>query len=63
MFAVINHLTSYDELEKTLINFVNHLKENGIIILDLHNPQKSGSKTDSINGKTRIMSWTIDEEQ
>lgn len=63
MFAVINHLTSYDELEKTLINFVNHLKENGIIILDLHNPQKSGSKTDSINGETRIMSWTIDEEQ
>lgn len=61
MFAVINHLNSINELETVLNNFNNILKENGLIILDLHNPSNSGSKTDNINNMKRTMTWNFDK--
>ncbi|MCT4613130.1 MAG: class I SAM-dependent methyltransferase [Clostridia bacterium] len=60
MFAVINHLNSINELEMVLLNMKNHLRENGIIILDLYNPSKSGNKTDQKGNIKRIMNWEID---
>lgn len=56
-FAVFNHLKSYTELKQSLINLKNHLEENGTIIIDLHNPQKSGKKIENIENATRIMKW------
>ena len=44
MFAVLNHLKSVGELEKCLSNLRGILKDDGKIIIDLHNPQSSGSK-------------------
>lgn len=62
MFAVMNHLKDTDELERCLLNLKNILNENGKIIIDLHNPQSSGSKTDSFDNMTRIMEWNFDPE-
>lgn len=61
MFAVINHLKSINELEIVLNNFNNILKEEGLIILDLHNPSNSGSKTDNIDNIKRTMTWNFDK--
>ena len=61
MFAVINHLNSINELEIVLNNFNNILKEEGLIILDLHNPSSSGSKTDNIDNMKRTMTWNFDK--
>ena len=62
MFAVINHLKSINELEKCLSNLKGILNDNGRIIIDLHNPQSSGSKTDSYDDMTRVMEWNYDRE-
>lgn len=62
MFAVINHLKDTSELERTLTNLKNIMLPNGKIILDLHNPQSSGSKTDSFNNITRTMIWNYSKE-
>jgi SAM-dependent methyltransferase len=35
MFSAIHYNTNYHELEETLINFHNHLKEGGVLIFDL----------------------------
>lgn len=59
MFAVFNHLKSYSQFKKGVINLLNLTNDNGIIIIDLHNPQKSGSKTDSNNNIKREMKWKI----
>ena len=58
-FAVFNHLKNYSELEKALLNMKSLLNQKGKIIIDLHNPQKSGIKKDSINNITRIMKWKV----
>ena len=62
MFAVINHLKDTQALEKALINLKNILTDDGKIIIDLHNPQNSGSKTDSYDNMTRIMEWYYDKK-
>ena len=62
MFAVVNHLKNIEELEKCFLNLKNILKKNGIIIIDLHNPQRSGKKMDSYDDVTRIMEWNYDRE-
>lgn len=62
MFAVINHLKDTYELETCLLNLKKILKENGKIIIDLHNPQNSGSKTDSYENMTRIMKWEYNKK-
>ncbi len=62
MFAVLNHLKSVDELEKCLSNLRGILKDDGKIIIDLHNPQSSGSKKDSFDNMTRIMEWNYEKK-
>lgn len=62
MFAVINHLKNVTELEKSLFNMKNILKDNGRIIIDLHNPQNSGSKIDRYDNITRIMKWNYNKK-
>lgn len=61
MFAVLNHLIDLQELEKALINLKKILDDGGKIIIDLHNPQGSGEKTDSYNNFTRTMKWKYDK--
>lgn len=60
MFAVINHLKNTNELESVLLNLKKILKDNGLIILDLHNPKESGSKIDIVNNMKRTMTWKIE---
>ena len=62
MFAVLNHLKDTQELEKALMNLKNILTDGGKIIIDLHNPQSSGSKTDSYDNMTRTMKWHYDKK-
>lgn len=62
MFAVINHLKDIRELEQVLLNLKNILNTNGKIILDLHNPQNSGTKTDTFDNMTRTMTWNYNKE-
>lgn len=61
MFAVLNHLKNLKELEHAFMNLKNILKDNGKIIIDLHNPQNSGSKTDFYDNISRTMEWNYDK--
>ena len=63
MFAVINHLKNLDELKICLSNIKKILDDNGIIIIDLHNPQSSCSKTDQYGDIKRIMEWNFNKEE
>ena len=56
-FAVFNHLKSYKEFKKALINLKNAINVKGTIIIDLHNPQKSGKKVETVDNITRVMKW------
>ncbi len=56
-FAVFNHLRSYKALNKALLNLKSALQDDGTIIIDLHNPQNSGEKVETIDNITRIMKW------
>lgn len=56
-FAVFNHLKNYNEFKKALSNIKNLLKDNGTIIIDLHNPIKSGKKQETFDNIIRIMEW------
>ena len=56
-FAVFNHLKNYKQFKTALKNLLNILSNNGTVIIDLHNPQKSGSKTETIENYSRNMSW------
>ncbi|MBE6154526.1 MAG: hypothetical protein E7163_03000 [Firmicutes bacterium] len=60
MFAVFNHLNNYQELEKGIINLYNHLNEDGILIIDLHNGRSSGEKENTYDNYKRIMKWNFD---
>lgn len=62
MFAVFNHLKNYEELEIGIINSYNHLKDNGILIIDLHNGRSNGKKETSYNECKRIMNWQFDKD-
>ena len=62
MFAVFNHLNSYEELEQGIINSYNHLNDNGILIIDLHNGRSNGEKETNYNDFKRIMKWQFDKE-
>ena len=57
MFAVFNHLKNLNELTQALTNCLHILKDGGKIILDFHNPKKSGQKEDTYDNLTRIMIW------
>ena len=60
MFAVFNHLTNEQELEKAILHWYKYLNENGMLIIDLHNGRKSGEKETTVNNYKRIMKWTFD---
>lgn len=60
MFAVINHLKDLSELKMVLINLKRILSPNGTIIIDLHNPNSSGEKTDEFDNIKRTMKWHYD---
>ena len=62
MFAVFNHLKSYSDFEKGILNLYEHLNDNGIIIIDLHNGRKSGEKETEIGNAKRIMKWHFNSE-
>ena len=61
MFAVFNHLKSYEEFEKGIINCLEHLKDKGMLIIDLHNGRTSGKKENKYGNCIRIMDWNYDE--
>lgn len=63
MFAVFNHLKDTDELIRSLMNLKKVLYDDGKIIIDLHNPQSSGSKIDSYDNMIRIMKWNYNRER
>ncbi len=63
MFAVMNHLHSIEELRQALIKMRDYLKEDGIIMIDLHNPQASGEKTDMFGNIKRKMIWEYDAKK
>lgn len=60
MFAVFNHVLSLRDAKISLRNFFNHLNYNGLLILDLHNPKKSGFKEDKIGNVSRKMIWKVE---
>lgn len=62
MFAVFNHLKSYDELEQGIIHSYNHLNKNGILIIDLHNGRSSGKKEGFYKDYKRTMAWRFDSQ-
>jgi 2-polyprenyl-3-methyl-5-hydroxy-6-metoxy-1,4-benzoquinol methylase len=62
MFAVMNHLKNNIELKKALENFRSHLNHDGIVVIDLHNPQKSGKKKNNYKEYTRIMEWKVNNK-
>lgn len=61
MFAVLNHLKNNKELIKALRKISNILNPNGEIIIDLHNLQYSGEKTDEYQNIKRKMKWEYDD--
>ena len=60
MFAVFNHLNNYEELETGIKNLYNHLNDDGILIIDLHNGISSGEKENTYDNYKRIMKWNFD---
>ncbi|MCI8575079.1 MAG: hypothetical protein HFI09_01270 [Bacilli bacterium] len=50
-------------MEKCFSNFQKILNPDGKIIIDLHNPQNSGSKTDTYNNFKRTMKWNLDSKK
>lgn len=60
MFAVFNHLKNYNEFEKGLLHWYNHLSEDGILVIDLHNGRSNGKKENSYKNYRRIMVWNFD---
>ncbi len=60
MFAVFNHLKNYNEFERGILHWYNHLSENGILIIDLHNGRTNGKKENLHKNYKRIMSWNFD---
>ena len=62
MFAVFNHNLDVNDARRTLMCFQDHLALNGILVLDLYNPQSSGKKMNSYEGITRVMEWHLNTE-
>lgn len=61
MFAVFNHLKDYNELERGILHWYNHLNKKGILIIDLHNGRANGKKESLYNNCQRIMAWSFDK--
>lgn len=59
LFAVFNHNLTLHDANTTLLNLKAHLKKDGILILDLYNPQSSGRKSNSVGEITKSMEWNL----
>lgn len=53
MHFVFNHLKSYEEFEKALVNSLNHLNSKGIMIVDLDNRRSNEDVYDKVDGNKR----------
>ncbi len=53
MHSVFNHLKSYEEFEKALVNSLNHLNNKGIMIIDLDNRKSNDDVYDRVDGNKR----------
>jgi SAM-dependent methyltransferase len=62
MFAVFNHNIEVSDARSTLVQCKSHLNEEGVLILDLYNPQSSGQKEATLDGVTKIMKWQLNQE-
>lgn len=62
LFAVFNHNLNLEDAHKTLSQLRAHLKPDGILILDLYNPQSSGEKTSTHESVSKVMKWNFDPE-
>lgn len=62
MFAVMNHLKNTEQLKQAIINMKNLLNDDGIIIIDLHNPKASGEKEDVVEDMKRVMKWEYNKK-
>ena len=62
MKDVFNHLSSYEEFEKGILNLLNLLKSKGMIIIDIDNRRQTGIKKDNIDGVRRIQECKYDSD-
>ncbi len=62
MKDVFNHLKSYEEFEKGLVNLLNHLVSKGMIIIDLDNKRQTGKIEDKVDGIRRIIECSYNKE-
>lgn len=62
MFAGFNHLTDPEEAREAISCFKDHLKRGGVLLIDLHNPPRSGSKKDSVGDVVREIEWNYDPD-
>jgi SAM-dependent methyltransferase len=62
MFAVFNHNLTIENAQKTLRQAKAHLNHQGVLILDLYNPQSPGQKINQCGEVTRVMQWQLDPE-
>ena len=53
MHFVFNHLKSYEQFEKALVNSLNHLNDKGIMIIDLDNRRSNDDVYDKVDGNKR----------
>lgn len=63
MRDVFNHLKSYEEFEKGVLNLLDHVKTKGMIIIDLDNRRQNGIKEDKVDGVKRIIECNYDSEK
>ncbi len=62
MFAVFNHLKSYQEFEQGILHWYKHLNKDGLLIIDLHNGRQSGQKESVNKDYKRIMKWSFNQD-
>ena len=55
MHSVFNHLKNYEEFDKALSNSLNHLNNNGIMIIDLDNRRSNDDVFDKVDGNKRYL--------
>lgn len=59
MFAAFNYLLHLDDAKKAIKCFKHHLNRMGILLIDLHNPQRSGKKENNFKNISRKMEWNF----
>lgn len=62
MNHVFNHLKSYNEFERGIKNLLNHVNNNGIIVLDLDNRRQTGIIEDKVDGNKRVIECSYNKK-